>query len=381
MKMMTSETVPRAFPTAFWQQLETESYTLMTIGLFIIGLRTYARIRKLGFRNLQADDYVMLTAVIWYVMTVVGLNGLAQSAGTALAGPGEDVSLLSDEVVAARAYGAKITFMAEQGMLNVIWTLKACMLIMYGRLTLGARNHLFVRALSVYTLLGWIACQLTLFLECRPFKAYWQIKPSPNLNCMVYWSFAAVQCSFNISSDIAMLFIPLPMIVGVKVHVRQKLILLILFSMGLFVIAAAILTKVAFWKDIYDINFMYWYIREASVAVYVSNLPCIWPLLREMIPGLKSVFGGTTSKTSKPSAFSKGATAMRSGYHGTVKELDDIEGNPRMDTKGMAEPIIKAQEKGRQSDEHILLNGAGGIKAETTIEMSVMDDLSDRQSH
>lgn len=68
-------------------------------------------------------------------MTVVGLNGLAQSAGTALAGPGEDTSILSKDVIEARQYGAKITFMAEQGMLNVIWTLKACMLIMYGRLT------------------------------------------------------------------------------------------------------------------------------------------------------------------------------------------------------------------------------------------------------
>ncbi|TKX25363.1 hypothetical protein C1H76_2367 [Elsinoe australis] len=379
MRMMTSDTVPRAFPTAFWQGLEKESYSLMAVGLFMIGLRTYARIRKLGVRGLQADDYVMFTAVVWYVMTVVGLNGLAQSAGTALAGPGEDTSTLSKEVIEARQYGAKITFMAEQGMLNVIWTLKACMLIMYGRLTLGARNHLFVRALSTYTLIGWIACQLTLFLECRPFTTYWQINPPPNLNCMVYWSFAAVQCTFNISSDVFMLFIPLPMVLGVKVPIRQKLILLILFSMGLFVIAAAILTKVAFWKDIYDINFMYWYIREASVAVYVANIPCIWPLIREIVPGLKSVFGGTTSKTSKPTTgFSKTATFMRSGRHGTVRELDDIEGNPRMDSKGMAEPVILAQEKTRHSDEHNLLSG--GIKAETTIEMSVMDDTSDKQS-
>lgn len=43
MRMMTSDTVPRAFPTAFWQGLEKESYSLMAVGLFMIGLRTYDR--------------------------------------------------------------------------------------------------------------------------------------------------------------------------------------------------------------------------------------------------------------------------------------------------------------------------------------------------
>lgn len=43
MRMMTSDTVPRAFPTAFWQGLEKESYSLMAVGLFMIGLRTYVR--------------------------------------------------------------------------------------------------------------------------------------------------------------------------------------------------------------------------------------------------------------------------------------------------------------------------------------------------
>lgn len=32
---------------------------------------------------------------------------------------------------------------------------------------------------------------------------------------------------------------------------------------------------------------MLWYTREASVAVYVANLPLIWPLLREWTPSLR----------------------------------------------------------------------------------------------
>jgi hypothetical protein len=33
---------------------------------------------------------------------------------------------------------------------------------------------------------------------------------------------------------------------------------------------------------------MNWYFREASVSVYVTNLPGIWPLLRDIFPKLKS---------------------------------------------------------------------------------------------
>jgi hypothetical protein len=49
-----------------------------------------------------------------------------------------------------------------------------------------------------------------------------------------------------------------------------------------------VLTKVFNLKDVYDTAYMLWYTREASVAVYVANLPLIWPLLREWIPILRN---------------------------------------------------------------------------------------------
>lgn len=41
-------------------------------------------------------------------------------------------------------------------------------------------RQLAVKLLAVYVAMGWVACQLAFFLECRPFHAYWQIAPSPN---------------------------------------------------------------------------------------------------------------------------------------------------------------------------------------------------------
>jgi hypothetical protein len=42
----------------------TEAFTLLSIGLTIIGLRWYVRISAVGFRGLQADDYLMVLVVV-----------------------------------------------------------------------------------------------------------------------------------------------------------------------------------------------------------------------------------------------------------------------------------------------------------------------------
>ncbi|KAF2152129.1 hypothetical protein K461DRAFT_294968 [Myriangium duriaei CBS 260.36] len=381
---MSGYGLPSAFGADFCDRLAKETYSLYAVGIVMVSLRIFARLRKLGFRGLQIDDYIMITAAAWYTVLAVNLNFLAQSAGTALPIPGEDLNKLSDNEVAARTHGAKITFIAEQAMLNTIWTLKACLLLMYSRLTLSTKQHMFVKFLAVYTALGWIACQLALFTQCRPFTAYWQIRPAPNLNCMVYWTYAAIQCTFNISSDLAMLSIPLPMIAGVKIPPRQKAILLILFSMGVFVVIAAALTKINFWISIYDADFMFWYFREASVAVYVANLPFIWPLARDMIPGLRSFFGASTHRSSRPAYYGRSYgrsnhTGLHFTGHGTIKDINspDLESASPDLTKAGRDIMISAHPTRRNSDEDDLLRG---IKAETTIEMSVMDNSSERSS-
>lgn len=42
----------------------TEAFTLLELGLVIIGARTWARISQVGFRGLEPDDYLMLLAAV-----------------------------------------------------------------------------------------------------------------------------------------------------------------------------------------------------------------------------------------------------------------------------------------------------------------------------
>jgi hypothetical protein len=42
----------------------TEAFTLLGVGLLVIGLRIVARITHKGIRGLQADDYLMVLAAV-----------------------------------------------------------------------------------------------------------------------------------------------------------------------------------------------------------------------------------------------------------------------------------------------------------------------------
>jgi hypothetical protein len=186
-------------------------------------------------------------------------------------------------------------------MLNVIYTIKCCMLLMYTRLTLGTQIQKMVQYLGIYVLIGWISTEIAFFTACRPFSGYWAMPP-PNPQCTTLQHYAIVQACFNISSDTLMLFIPIPLVTRLNMPWKQKSVLLVIFSMGLFVILAAILTKYFNLSNIWDPSYMLWYTREASVAVYVSNLPMIWPLLREWFPSLRALTPGQKSSTNTGTA-------------------------------------------------------------------------------
>jgi hypothetical protein len=223
-------------------------------------------------------------------------------------------------------------------MLNVIYTIKCCMLLMYTRLTLGTQIQKMVMYLAIYVAIGWISTEIAFFTACRPFYGYWAMPP-PNPQCTTLQHYAIVQACFNISSDTLMLFIPIPLVTRLNMPWKQKGVLLVIFSMGLFVILAAILTKVFNLSNIWDPSYMLWYTREASVAVYVSNLPMIWPLLREWFPSLRSITPGqkSTGNTNERSLTGLGGRPRTTTIAG--RHLSGTFGGKRLSDHGIVTTI------------------------------------------
>ncbi|KAL0940493.1 uncharacterized protein CTRU02_203256 [Colletotrichum truncatum] len=272
----------------FATRLQRESWSLYTVGILIISLRLYGQARRLGgLRNYQADDYLQLVAVGFYTVLVATLNIITDNGGSNLFLP-EDLPTFTESDVRNRIENSKYVLVSEQAMLNVIYVLKACVLILYTRLTLGLAAKRIVRFLAIYVAVGWTASQIAMFASCQPFKGYWAVPP-PDPQCATYEHYAIVQACFNISSDVFMMMVPLPLIFKMSTAWRQKVVLVFIFGLGICIIIAAMLTKIYNLEDPYSPRYMLWYIREASVAVYVSNLPLIWPLLREWFPWLRGL--------------------------------------------------------------------------------------------
>ncbi|CBX95286.1 hypothetical protein LEMA_P024380.1 [Plenodomus lingam JN3] len=277
------------FDQAFQQSLAHHSWTM------------YARWRRVrSISRLAVDDWIMLTAVpLFYTGLVVSLNVIVSGGGSNLFPP-EQFETFSQEDIDERIKGSKIVVVSEQCMLNVIWILKSCMLFMLARMTTGTGHTKWIRIAGIWAIAGYFGVQIAFFTTCRPFTGYWEMPP-PDPQCATLQYYAVVQAVFNISSDLLIIAIPIPMVASLSLPIKQKLGLGVLFGMGAFVILAAVLTKVYNLSKVYSTRYMLWYVREASVAVYVANLPGIWPLLREHIRFLRehtnSFVTGATPRT------------------------------------------------------------------------------------
>ncbi|KAK5162416.1 hypothetical protein LTR04_003822 [Oleoguttula sp. CCFEE 6159] len=205
----------------------------------------------------------------------------------------------------------------------------------------------------------------------------------------IHSHYAYTQAVFNTTSDALMLLIPLPLLAAVSLPTKQKAALMGIFSMGIFVIIAAILTKVYNLSDVYSPTYMLWYTREASVAVYVSNLPMIWPLLCEWFPCLRTLtprYSPSYSKRSKRQQKSDGMLPLSDleGLKKTSSTTTTQRGVPMIRVSGDGFknasvdkydlPIQNASGRRRPSsdgDEHVMTAPwpKGGIRQETTFDV------------
>ncbi|KAL3471449.1 hypothetical protein BJX99DRAFT_24649 [Aspergillus californicus] len=282
----------------FGRNFARETWTLYGVGMLGVVLRFIARIRRLGIRNLQSDDYVMVFAVIWYTILCTALNQVASGGGSNLM-TDEDIKNLTPAIKAERIKGSKWVFVSEHAFILAIWAMKACMLIIYSRITEGLPQRKWVNYLAIYVAIGFVVAELSLFLICRPLPNYWAV-PTPNPQCSNYQQYEIIQGCVAITADFAMLLIGLPLLMQVRIPLKQKLILIVIFGMGIFVIVAAILTKVyCLVPSLISYVYMNWYFRETTVAILVTNLPLIWSLLRDVFPALKSWTGGSKRGTDR----------------------------------------------------------------------------------
>ncbi|OJJ43916.1 hypothetical protein ASPZODRAFT_72646 [Penicilliopsis zonata CBS 506.65] len=306
--------------------LVVQTWTMYSIAMVLVLLRTFTRFQRFGLRW-QLEDYMMLAAVAFYTAFAVTNIAIIEGGGSTLYTAAEYATFTAADI-RERIKGSKIEFASENCMLCTMYTLKASMLILYYRLTSNLNQQRLVLACAGYTFCGWLVTELVLFLNCHPFTGYFTIPP-PQQECATYFRYEVTQCVFNISSDLAILAVILPLLLRTRMPWRTKLPVILIFSLGIFVIACAAVSKYFTFHDIYDYSYQFWYLRESSIGMYIANLPFVWTLVRQAVSQLQSTRTGGASEANRFSAApSKANTAAH--YWGDVGSeehlrMDDLQ--------------------------------------------------------
>jgi hypothetical protein len=74
--------------------------------------------------------------------------------------PGEDISKFSAAEIDGRVYGSKLVLVVEQMQILTIWLIKACLLIMYRRMTLVLPQRNIVICTAIYVAVAFV-CTLS----------------------------------------------------------------------------------------------------------------------------------------------------------------------------------------------------------------------------
>jgi hypothetical protein len=91
--------------------------------------------------------------------------------------------------------------------------------------------------------------------------------------------------AWNISSDLMLLCIPIPVIAKSQLPMKRKIILCGVLGLGILNVIIAVLNRYYNFNNPDDLAYVYFYVAEVATAVFVGNLPLCWPLFRHIVHG------------------------------------------------------------------------------------------------
>ena len=145
------------------------------------------------------------------------------------------------------------------------------------------RQHLLVKVASAYCIITYtVVIFMFVFYWCSPTPEYWAV-PVRIDQCATYYHHMIFATACNISSDILLLLIPIPIIFKTRLPPRRKAILVCILGLGVFNILAAVLNRYYNFSNPNSYVFLYWYVAEVGIAMLVGNMPLCWPVLRALL--------------------------------------------------------------------------------------------------
>ncbi|EFY91394.1 hypothetical protein MAC_02557 [Metarhizium acridum CQMa 102] len=144
----------------------TEAWTEYALGICVLLARILCRTSVVGMKW-DGDDYFALLAIILWTCLTRGRIGRAV------------ILTLTDDEKHNIVIRAKCILAGWCIYVSLIWALKACMLFLYGRLTLDLKQRQMVKITAVACVAAYISLIAVIWSHCTPIQRKWQIHPYP----------------------------------------------------------------------------------------------------------------------------------------------------------------------------------------------------------
>lgn len=150
---------------------------------------------------------------------------------------------LTAEQLRQKSIGSGLVLASRIFYAATLWILKFAVLEFLHRLTRATWERSWQRSLYVIrVILGatFVAVLLSDFVECRPYKHYWQVVPDPGGQCRQGYVQLLTMAVCNVLTDLLLVIFPIPIIVASGMTVKRKIQLVLLFSLSLSVVGVTL---------------------------------------------------------------------------------------------------------------------------------------------
>ncbi|KAG5955523.1 hypothetical protein E4U57_003378 [Claviceps arundinis] len=210
--------------------------------------------------------------------------------------------------------GSKLLLVGWCLYITTIWILKACMLFLYGRLTLDLKQRGLVNIAAILCGITYVAAILATLTHCTPLHKKWQVYPYPGDACAAYVPNFYVLTVLNVSTDLFIAHIPLPLLWKSRMSWQRKAICTLWLCTGVCMIVAALLRCILGLQRVHYINYTaIW----AFIGILATNFPILGPSFTRAARRLGVLASGMSSNSGGGGAhrYGSGPRAPESGGH------------------------------------------------------------------
>ncbi|KUJ11052.1 PTH11-like integral membrane protein [Mollisia scopiformis] len=170
---------------------------------------------------------------------------------------------------------------------------KASIILQYLRVFVGPRIRIACWTALAIVVAYFIQAIITSIWTCVPIYAFWDLSITGHcIDRKFLWFFNA---AFNIFTDLLIITLPMPVLKSLRLPIRQKIGLMMIFALGAFVCLISVLRLHSLYvvsishditRDNADASL--WSNIEANVGIICASLPTIKPLVSRLFPHLLS---------------------------------------------------------------------------------------------